>query len=149
MKTEKHVLFSIGSQMFAMSVSDVTDVLHNPVSTRIPLAAPEIVGVLNMRGYIVTVLDMRVRLNIQEDKPKPDIDTPMCIVVVFRGTRYGLMVDYVHDVVDFSASLSAPVPPSLDSSVRSMAVGVYQHQKHLVLALDITKIVGISETLAA
>jgi chemotaxis signal transduction protein len=59
------------------------------------------------------------------------------------------MVDYVHDVVDLSASLSAPVPPSLDPSVRAMAVGVYQHQKHLVLALDITKIVGISETLAA
>ncbi|MFM7622263.1 MAG: chemotaxis protein CheW [Alphaproteobacteria bacterium] len=149
MKTEKHVLFSIGTQMFAMSVSDVTDVLHNPVSTRIPLAASEIVGVLNMRGYIVTVLDMRVRLNIQDDKPKPDIDTPMCIVVVFRGTRYGFMVDYVHDVVDLSASLAAPVPPSLDPSVRAMAVGVYQHQKHLVLALDITKVVGISETLAA
>lgn len=149
MKTEKHVLFSIGAQMFAMPVSDVTDVLHNPTSTRIPLAAPEIVGVLNMRGYIITVLDMRVRLNIQEDKPQPDIDTPMCMVVVFRGARYGLMVDYVHDVVDLDASSASPVPPSLDAVIRSVAVGVYQHQKHLLLALDITKIVGSSEILAA
>ena len=149
MKTKKHVLFSIGTQMFAMSVSVVTDVLHNPCSTPVPLASPEIAGVLNMRGYIITVLDMRVRLNIQETKPQPDIDTPMCIVVVFRGTRYGLMVDYVHDVVELDPASAAPVPPSLDPLMRSTAVGVYQHQKHLLLALDMTKIVGSSEILAA
>ncbi len=148
MKTEKYVVFALGSQNFGIPVRDVTDVLHNPICTKVPLSSADIIGILNMRGYIVTVLDMRVRLSITEPKPEQDIDTPMCLVVSFKGIRYGLMVDYVHEVVDLPVNEYAPVPNSLDSAVRQIACGVYQYQKTLMLTLDITKIFGQSQSTA-
>ena len=149
MKTEKYVVFALGSQNFGIPVHDVTDVLHNPTCTKVPLSSADIIGILNMRGYIVTVLDMRVRLSITEPKPEQDIDTPMCLVVSFKGVRYGLMVDYVHEVIDLPVNEYAPVPASLDSAVRQIARGVYQYQKTLMLTLDITKIFGQPQSTVA
>src|SRR5687767_15211536 len=95
-----YVTMSIGSQMFGIPVLQVQDVLGHQRITRIPLAPPEVAGSLNLRGRIVTAIDVRLRLGLSaRSKDKPG----MSIVVDLRGELYSLMVDGVGEVLSLSS----------------------------------------------
>ena len=86
------VTMTIANQLFGIPVLQVQDVLGHQRITRIPLAPPEVAGSLNLRGRIVTAIDVRLRLGLpgrQKDKPE------MSIVVDLRGELYSLIVDAV------------------------------------------------------
>src|SRR3546814_17937554 len=83
---------TIADQLFGIPVLQVQDVLGQQRITRIPLAPPEIAGPLNLRGRIVTAIDVRLRLGLG---PRERSDKDMSIVVDYRGELYSLMVDQV------------------------------------------------------
>ena len=86
----EYVTAMIGGQLFGLPISRVQDVFMPERLTRVPLSSGEIAGVLNLRGRIVTVVDMRARLGLpKNDDGKP----PMAVGVDLRGESYGLLID--------------------------------------------------------
>src|ERR1700743_1672522 len=92
----EYVTAVIGGQLFGLPISRVQDVFMPERLTRVPLASSEIAGVLNLRGRIVTVVDMRARLGL----PKAaDDQPPMAVGVDLRGESYGLLIDQIGEVL--------------------------------------------------
>src|SRR5476651_2870051 len=98
----EYVTAMIGGQLFGLPIVRVQDVFIPERLTRVPLAPPEIAGVLNLRGRIVTLIDMRVRLGLEARRD----DTPsMAIGVESRGESYGLLIDSVGEVLKLDDSV--------------------------------------------
>ena len=92
----EYVTAVIGGQLFGLPISRVQDVFMPERLTRVPLSSGEIAGVLNLRGRIVTVVDMRARLGLpKNDDGRP----PMAIGVDLRGESYGLLIDQIGEVL--------------------------------------------------
>src|ERR1700752_33983 len=96
----EYVTAVIGGQLFGLPISRVQDVFMPERLTRVPLSSREIAGVLNLRGRIVTVVDMRARLGLpKEEDGKP----PMAVGVDLRGESYGLLIDQIGEVLRLPA----------------------------------------------
>jgi purine-binding chemotaxis protein CheW len=132
---------TVAGQACAVPVLMVRDVLGAHAITRIPMAPGEVAGSLNLRGRIVTALDLRLRLAL----PARPADAPpaMSVVVEQGGELYALLVDQVGEVVPLPASGFAANPPTLDPLWREVSRGVHRQEGHLVIALDIGRVLAI------
>ncbi len=136
---EQLVTFVIGSQLFGIPALRVRDVLRRQPLTRVPLARPEIAGAINLRGHIVTAIDVRARLSAPPREP----DAPVMCVVVERGTEsFCLLVDSVGDVISPKASEIEPNPGSLQASWAHLARGVCRVNDRLLLILDVDQLLS-------
>ena len=127
--TEEFVTFAIAGQMFGIPVLKVQDVLSSYQITRIPMAPPEIMGSLNLRGRVVTAIDMRARLGL---KPRDKGAHTMSIVADHEGELYSLVVDSVGEVLALSASDFDRNPPTLDPKFRAFSDGIYRLNERLL-----------------
>src|ERR671915_1085667 len=92
----KYVTAMIGGQLFGLPIARVQDVFMLDRMTQVPLSSPDIAGILNLRGRIVTVVDMRCRLGVpQQNSEQP----PMAIGIECRGESYGLLIDDIREVM--------------------------------------------------
>ncbi len=132
---------TVAGQACAVPVLAVRDVLGAHAITRIPLAPGEVAGSLNLRGRIVTALDLRLRLGL----PQRPSDAPpaMSIVVEQSGELYALLVDQVGEVVPLPVSGFAANPPTLDPLWREVSRGVQRQEGHLVIVLDVGRVLAI------
>jgi purine-binding chemotaxis protein CheW len=136
----EYVTAVIGGQLFGLPISRVQDVFMPERLTRVPLSSREIAGVLNLRGRIVTVIDMRTHLSL----PKADAgQTGMCVTVESRGDAYTLFVDSVGDVITLSRNLREGNPATLDAVWREVADAVYRTDHGLLVALRIDRLLAI------
>jgi purine-binding chemotaxis protein CheW len=126
---------SIDGQMFGIPVLSVQDVLGEQRVTRVPLARPEIAGSLNLRGRIVTAINLRRRLDIT-DLPKGT--KTMSVVVDHHGELYSFIVDSVGEVLSLSDEDFEKTPPTLDRIWREVSLGIYRLKDHLLVILDIS-----------
>src|SRR5436309_10471721 len=92
----EYVTVLIGEQLFGLPISRVQDVFMPDRLTRVPLSSPEIAGVLNLRGRIVTAIDMRRRLGMPQ---RTDGRPPMAVGIELKGESYGLLIDTVGEVL--------------------------------------------------
>ncbi len=139
----EYVTMTIAGQMFGIPVLQVQDVLGQQRITRIPLAPSEVAGSLNLRGRIVTAIDVRLRLGL----PERDRDEPrMSIVVDLGGELYSLMVDAVGEVLTVPAADFERNPATLDPRWREVSVGIYRLQGNLLVVLDVRKLLDFSRT---
>jgi purine-binding chemotaxis protein CheW len=129
-----YVTFVIAGQLFGIPVLKVQDVLAACEVTRIPLAPPEIAGALNLRGRIVTALDVRLRLGLP---PSKDADERMSIVVEQSGELYSLMVDEVGEVLSLDPAGFQRNPPTLDARFREYSNGIFRLKERLLVVLDV------------
>lgn len=131
------VSFQIADQLFGLPILKVQDVLGPHSIARVPLAPPEIAGSLNLRGRIVTVVDMRRRLGLAgvEDPSKC-----MSIVVERAGEAYSLIVDAIGEVLSVSDSTFERNPTTLDPRWRELSQGIYRLQGNLLLVLDLDRL---------
>jgi purine-binding chemotaxis protein CheW len=132
----EYVTAVIGGQLFGLPIERVLDVFTPERLTRVPLASPEIAGVLNLRGRIVTAIDMRRRLELPARTPG---DPFMAIGIEQEGESYGLLVDQVGEVLKVPASRLDPVPANLDSSWARLATGVHRLEDRLMVVLDVDR----------
>ena len=95
--TVEYVTVLIGEQLFGLPINRVQDVFMPETITQVPLSPPEIAGVLNLRGRIVTVIDMRRRLRLPRAE---DAGQPMAVGIEYKGESYGLLIDQVGEVLD-------------------------------------------------
>jgi len=104
----EYVTTMIGGQLFGMPISRVQDVFMPERLTRVPLSSSDVAGVLNLRGRIVTAIDMRARLGLPKNE---DGKPPMAVGVELRGESYGLLIDSIGEVLKL-ADDSREVNPS-------------------------------------
>jgi len=136
--TQQFVTMRLGAQLFGISVMAVRDVMRRQHIAPIPLAPPVIAGSLNLRGRIVTAINMRVRFNL------PAYPTPekvMKVVVEHQHELFALMVDAVGDVLALPMNRFEKVPSNMDSSWRAVASGVFKLENELLVILDVSSII--------
>jgi purine-binding chemotaxis protein CheW len=139
--TKDFVTATIGKQMFGIPVLTVQDVLGPQRITRIPLAPPEVAGSLNLRGRIVTAIDVRKRLGL---RAKEDNDPGMSIVVDQGGELYSLMVDQVGEVLSVPQNAFEQNPATLDPRWREFSDGIFRLEKKLLVILDVTRLLDFA-----
>jgi purine-binding chemotaxis protein CheW len=109
--------------------------------TQVPLAPAVIEGLINLRGQIVTAVDMRGRLKL---RPRAAGQTPMNTVVRTKeGAAVSLLVDEIGDVVEVDSETFEPVPDNVDPAARDLLQGVYKLKDRLLLVLDTEKTIDI------
>ncbi len=140
------VTMTIAGQLFGIPVLTVQDVLGPQKITRIPLASREVAGALNLRGRIVTAIDMRLRLGLD---PRPDDDPGMSVVVEHDGELYSLVIDSVGEVLSVPIADYERNPPTLDQRWREVSGGVYRLEDKLLIELEVDKLLDFGEAAAA
>lgn len=137
----------ITDQLFGLPISRVQDVFMPVNMTRVPLSLPEIAGVLNLRGRIVTSIDMRCRLGL----PKKEDDRPaMAVGIEYKGESYGLLIDSVGEVLKLDESTREPNPVNLDTRLARISAGVHRLDGQLLVVLDVDRVLDMgNEALAA
>lgn len=138
------VTFHIADQMFGIPVLKVQDILQPEYIASIPLAPPEVKGSINLRGRIVTVIDVRVRLGLKPKAAK-DSGKGMGVTVEHGHDLYTLLVDRIGDVMGLSGDNFERNPATLDPKWREFSVGVYRLEKKLLVVLDIERLLNLSK----
>jgi purine-binding chemotaxis protein CheW len=140
------VTVTIADQIFGIPVLSVRDVLGPQKITRVPLAQPEVAGALNLRGRIVTAIDVRRRLNLPA---RPKEMTGMSVVVEHRGEPYSLMIDAVGEVLSLPAEAFERAPPTLNPRWRDVSSGIYRLDGRLLVVLDVERLLQITNMVPA
>ena len=139
-EAELVLTFSVGGQSCGVPVLSVRDVLGPQSITPIPLAPAEIEGAMNLRGRIVTAVDLRRRLGLPG---RAEGAQPMSIVVEQGGELYAMLADEVGEVLPLSAADRAPNPPTLDHLWREVWRGVQRRDGQLLILLDVERLLAI------
>jgi purine-binding chemotaxis protein CheW len=128
----------LGDQIFGVPILQVQDVLGPQHVTRVPLAAPEIAGALNLRGRIVTAIRMRERLGlptIEQSKKS------MSVVVEIENELYSLSFDRVGEVMNLPITNYETSPSTLDPKFLDVSDGIYRLSGQLLVVLDVPKMI--------
>ena len=140
------VTMTIAGQLFGISVLQVQDVLGPQRLTKVPLAPAEVAGSLNLRGRIVTAIDVRTRLGMP---PRPEGMTGMSVVVDLGGELYSLLIDQVGEVLTMDKENFEANPPTLDPRWREVSRGIYRLKEQLMVVIDINQLLNLSRSVAA
>ncbi|MBN8524645.1 MAG: purine-binding chemotaxis protein CheW [Planctomycetes bacterium] len=138
--SRQYCTFRLAQYHCGIDVLAVHEILRHQPMTRVPLAPPVVKGLINLRGQIITALDMRTRLSFP---PREDGKAPINIVV---GTGAGedeaaaaLLVDEIGDVIDIDPASCEPPPDTINGAVRDLIQSVCKLEKGLLLILDVAK----------
>jgi len=140
------VTFTTGGQMFGLPIGRVQDVFKPTHITRVPLADRQIAGVLNLRGRIVTVIDLRSRLGLEAGD---SARAPMAIGIDLGNESFGLLVDGVGEVLKLPEAAREPNPINLDRRLARVSAGVFRLDGVLLVVLDIDKVLDLGLEMAA
>jgi len=133
---------TVAGQNCGVPVLVVRDVLGSQTITPIPLAPAEIAGAMNLRGRIVTAVDLRRRLGLA---PREAGAKPMSVVVEQGGELYAMLADQVGEVIPLAAEERAPNPPTLEPLWREVSLGVHRRDGQLLILLDVERLLAIGE----
>lgn len=138
---EVYLTFIVREQVFALPVRYVRDVLGHQAPTRIPGSPPEVAGVLNLRGRIVTAIDVRCRLGLD---PLPDDSPRMSVVVDHLGELYSLTVDKIGEVMNIRSDKFEENPDALDTGWQDFCDGICRLDDVLLVVLDVAHLLDIT-----
>lgn len=131
MSAEEYCTFWVADRFFGVPVDQVQEVLRHQPMTPVPRAPEAVRGLINLRGQIVTAVDLRVRLGL------PPRDTePMNVIVRSRGEVVSLLVDDIGDVIDTTGVPAVPAPSNIPADVRQVVLGVRPLPDEILLVLD-------------
>jgi len=134
------ISFRVAGQLLGIPVQMVQEVLTAQRITRVPLAPPEVAGFLNLRGQIVTAVDLRARLDL---KPREPGATVMNVVVQDEEELFSLLVDEVGDVIEVSRDIFEEPPATLDERWRESCDGVYRLKEELLVAVNVPALLNV------
>jgi purine-binding chemotaxis protein CheW len=148
----RFVTFRMAEQWFGVPVSRVQEVLLPQRVTRIPLAPSDVVGFLNLRGQIVTMLDLAARLGCVREHAWDRLKAPtaeqellgMDVVVHDGGELFALPVDDVGDVMTVSSAALERVPDTLDTQWRDVCAGIVRRDRDVLIVLETERMVSDS-----
>lgn len=140
-ETQGFVSVQVGGQTFGVPVLQVQDVIAPVAIDPIPLAPPEVAGSLNLRGRIVTAVDLRPRLGLPR---RESGERYMCVIVERSGELYALLADDVGDVLWLSRAQHEAAPVTLPQAWRDMSDGLYRLDGDLLLALSPARVLDLT-----
>ena len=143
---EEFVTVTIAGQLFGLPIEQVQDVFMPDAITEVPLAAREVAGVLNLRGRIVTAIDMRKRLSLPM---REDGATRMAVGIESKGESYGIVIDEVGEVLRLPQSTFEANPANLDPRWASISGGVQRLEGELMVILDVDRLLDIGDSTQA
>jgi len=133
--------FLVNGLFFGVDVRHVQEVIRYQEMTRVPLAPAMVQGLINLRGQIVTAIDLRRRLELA---PRPADQLPMNVVVRTDDGAVSLLVDEIGDVVGIQDDIYERPPETLKGVARELVQGVYKLKERLLLILDTEKTVNLT-----
>jgi purine-binding chemotaxis protein CheW len=133
--------FNLAGQLFGVPVLQVNDVLGPQRITKTPLAPAAIAGVMNLRGRIVTAVDVRRCLG---QPPREKDSSDMSVVVDQNGELFSLIIDSVGDVLQLSEDTHETVPATLDPAWRSVSSGIHKLKDKILVVLDVGQLLRIA-----
>ncbi len=136
---EQLVTMIVDNQLFGIPILQVQDIVEASKITPVPLAPSAIAGVLNLRGRIVTVIDLRKLLGNTEEVPW---DSQMGVTVEFKGDLYTLLVDAIGDVRTLSKRDFDGSPSTMEENIRLLSSGIYRLRGNLLVVLDVSRILN-------
>ena len=136
-----YLTVKVGGQPFGIPVHCVHDVSKAQKITQVPLAPPEVAGALNLRGRIVTVINVGKKLGLK-DTGNDASTIYMYVVIEHEGELYSLMVDSVGDVMSPSPQSFEQNPSNMEPGWRDVSAGVYRLDGELLVLLDIQRFFG-------
>jgi purine-binding chemotaxis protein CheW len=140
---KEFLTMNIAGQLFGMLVNSVSDVLTPQKIIQIPLAPKEVIGSFNLRGRIVTAIDLRVILGI---KTAFNLKECMGVVVEYNNDLYSFIVESVGEVLSLSLSEFTHNPENLSKNWQDLSLGIYPLKDDLLVILNINKVLqNISE----
>jgi purine-binding chemotaxis protein CheW len=138
--SQQFCTFYLGEQCFGLDVLKVQEIVTQQAMTRVPLAHPMIRGLINLRGQIVTAIDLRCRLEL----PPLSADlAPVNIVVQTDDGAVSLLVDEIGDVLEVTAEQFERPPETLQGSARELIRGAYKLPDRLLVILDTDLVVSL------
>ena len=136
----RYCTFLLGGLYFGVPVTKVQEVLRAQERTRVPLVSPVVDGLINLRGEIVTTLDLRRRLELP---PRDDGAQAMNLVIRSDEGVVSLLVDEIRDVLDVEDADFEPVPPTLIGPCRELVTAIFKLDDSLLLILDTERLLEI------
>lgn len=131
----------VDDYVFGLPIGRVQDVFRLGAMTRVPLAPPDVLGLANLRGRVVTALDLRRRLGF----PARSNDGQLAVGVEAGAEQYGLVVDAVGDVVRLGHDSLMDASPGMVGPWADVIRGVYRHEERLLIALDVDALLSIPD----
>lgn len=125
--------FFLNGLTFGIEVEKVQEVIRHQPTTHVPLAPAVLGGLINLRGQIVTALDLRRRFEMPE---RPETLAPMNVVISTDDGAISLLVDEIGDVVEVSQGNFEPPPDTLQGTARELIRGAYKLRGRLMLLID-------------
>lgn len=136
------VSFCIGDEEYGVDILRVQEINRTMEVTRVPNSPPYVEGVINLRGRVIPVVDLRVRFGM----PKKNWDNSTRIVVVeLQGVIVGFVVDSVKEVLRIPRNVTEPPPNLATGASAEYIIGVGKLEDRLLILLDLDKIVGVEE----
>ncbi|MBC7551424.1 MAG: chemotaxis protein CheW, partial [Cellulomonas sp.] len=128
--------FTLDHHLFGVEVEKVQEVIRYQEMTRVPLAPAAVGGLINLRGQVLTAVDMRRRLGLPDREPGVH---PMNVVVRTEEGAVALLVDQIGEVVDTDVASFELPPDTLDPAARTLIRGAYKLDDRLLMALDVPR----------
>ena len=142
--SKRYATFLVGDMFCGIEVEQVQEVLKHQDMTPVPLAPEVIQGLINLRGQIVTAIDLRRRFRLPI---RPDGREPMNMVLRCDGGAVSLLVDEIGDVIEVQKRDQEPPPSTMDPFHREMVEAVFKLEGKLLLTLDTAKVLNIDAEL--
>jgi purine-binding chemotaxis protein CheW len=142
----EYLTVRIANQLFGLPVTEIQEIIGHQSITHIPLAPPQVAGSLNLRGRIVTAIDVRVLIGHTANSEYQETTS---VVVERHGDIYSLMVDAIGEVTELDDSAIEPFPPTVLPAIREIAQGIYQLPEDLLIIADIDTLLGVQRLSAA
>ena len=136
----QYATFFVEKLFFGIEVLEVQEVLRYQEMTRVPRAPDVIEGLINLRGQIVTAVDMRRKLKLH---PRPETMVPMNMVVRAADGAVSLLVDEIGDVIEVESSSFERPPENVDPAIRELVRGIHKLKDRLLLVLDIDQTLNL------
>jgi purine-binding chemotaxis protein CheW len=141
-RLRRFATFSVADMFYGIDVAQVQEVLKYQEMTPVPLAPGVIQGLINLRGQIVTAVDLRRRFRLPE---RAADQKPMNMVLRCDGGAVSLLVDEIGDVIEVDDSGHEPTPSTMDPFHREVVETVFKLEGKLLLALDTAKLMQLEE----
>ncbi len=139
-ESRQYCTFYVNKLYFGVDVKLVQEVIRFQQMTTVPLSQEVISGLINLRGQIVTALDLRRRLDLPPDDEREE---RMNVVIRDGDSVVSLLVDEVGDVVEVEDEIFEKPPDTLSGSARELILGAYKLDKRLLLVLDVSRVIKI------
>ena len=140
MESRQLATFTVDTLLFGVEVYTVQEVIRYQEMTAVPLAAHGAAGLINLRGEVVTAIDLRTRLGLPA---RPEDQMPMNVVVRVDDEPVSLLVDTIGDVAQVSAEQFEEPPETMIGPGRALVLGAYKLETQLLLALDVARAVDV------